>query len=533
MSTVPEIKFDSYYLYDEITDFLKAAEAVAPDLVTLDSLTTTPEGRQVWIATITDPSTGPAESKPAYHVQANVHAQEMATTTSALRLIHTLLTDENAAELLKHVVFYVIPRANPDGVEYTMTTCGDIRSRNETIEDKPNGLVPQDLNGDGLILRMRWEDPLGPYIEDPEDPRIMVPRRPGDEGPFYQVHAEGIISNYDGGPIQGATKGYDFNRNYPTNWKIEIDQADRPFSHPETSAIGEFLQNHHNIFAGIDFHCGAQAILRPCSKPDAEMDQADLGLVTMIGRKAAEFTGFPMMNSRDYRLDWATPISLPGSSNDFAHLQLGISWYVIELGNGYTSAGISTEEYFKSNDEQREREFPRRVMKAADASPTRDVFVPWQEIDHPQLGTVEVGGLKPAAIYHLDPRDMEKISADTTGFLLWHAARHPRILLSEPELSRVGEGVYRIRANVGNGGCLGTRVMNGGGLRTHEPVKARLEGICEDAIASRPRVYEFDALAPGAHQQLEWFITADVGTQVTLIASHPRGGVATEALELG
>ena len=27
--SVPEIKFDSYYLYDEITDFLRAAEAAA------------------------------------------------------------------------------------------------------------------------------------------------------------------------------------------------------------------------------------------------------------------------------------------------------------------------------------------------------------------------------------------------------------------------------------------------------------------------------------------------------------------------
>ncbi len=532
MSTMPDVKYDSFYLYDEISGFLKAAQAVAPDLVTLDSLTSTPEGREVWLATITDPSTGPAESKPAYHVQANVHAQEMATTTSALRLIHTLLTDEKAAELLKSVAFYVIARANPDGVEYALTTCGDIRSKNEILDDKPNGLVPQDLNGDGLILKMRWEDPAGPYAEDPEDPRVMVPRGPGDEGPFYQMYAEGIVTNYDGGPIQSAVKGYDFNRNYPANWSLDVDQADKPFTHPETEAIGAFLLSHPNIFAGIDFHCGSQAILRPCSKADAEMNQADLGLITMIGRKAAELTGFPMMNSRDYRLDWAQPTALAGGSNDFAHFQLGISWYVIELGNGFTSAGIHTQEYFKSNDEQREREFIRRIMKAADSSPTRDVFVPWQQVDHPQLGTVEVGGLKPAAIYHLDPRDMEEISANTTEFLLWHASQHPLILLSNVEADRIGNGVYRIRAKVGNGGRLNTRVIASGGARTHKPIKARLEGISDDAIASLPRSYEIDALAPGAQQQMEWFVTADAGTQVTLVASHPRGGVARETFEL-
>ncbi len=537
MSAVPDAKTDRYYTYDDVVSFLKGCADAAGDVFTLHSIATTPEGRDVWLATITDPSTGSAESKPAYYVQGNVHAQEWAATTASIQFIHTLLTDPQARELLRTMTFYVIPRANPDGTEYAMTTCGGIRSRNEIMPDVRNGLVPQDLNGDGLIMQMRIEDPAGALTEDPEDPRILVPRRPGDTGPFYRTYDEGMIQNYDGGPITSAVKGYDFNRDYPANWDYQTDRADRPALHPEMAAIVDFLMERKNIFAGVDFHCGSNAILRPCTRPDGEMNQSDLGLVLEVGKIAEQITGFPLMNARDYRLTWTQPSVLRGNSNDFAYFMLGISWYVCELGNGYSTSGITIDEYFGSEPEERERDFMRRIMKYADEHPeTRDIFVPWQSFDHPQLGKVEIGGLKPASIYHLDPVTMKEIGARTTQFLLTHASWRPEICISNVQADCIGEGVYRIRATVANTGRFATNVMTTGAspsCRTLTPVVATIDGLADEAIVSCPRTYEFTGLAGGGGgPQLEWFITATPGDEITLTASHPRGGTAKQTLTL-
>ncbi len=533
MSSVPDVKFDSFYRYDEMVEFLKGCQAAAGDLCKLASLVETPEGRQVWIATLTDPATGAPEDKPAYYVQASVHAQEMAGTTAALRLIHTLLTAGEAGKMLQEMTFYVVPRANPDGVEYAMTTGGTIRSRNEILE-KRNGLVPEDINGDGLILNMRWEDSAGPFTEDPEDPRIMVPRRPGDEGPFYQQYQEGTVRDYDGGPLVSAVKGYDFNRNYPANWDFNTDAADHPFAQPEIKAVGSFLLEHKNVFAGIDFHCGSQAVLRPSSTPDNDMNQADLGLIIEIGKIGEKLTGFGLMNVRDYRDPWRAPITLRGNSGDFAYFELGISWYVIELGNGYSSSGIDIQTFFNADEETRQRDFMRRLMEFADESEGRDVFVPWQDCEHPQLGKVQVGGMSIAATHYPYPPHMAEISANTTKFLLEHASWHPQLCLSNVEVAGVGEGVYRLRADVANTGRFATNVMSTGiGSRSAEPVAVKLEKVEAAKIFSRPRVYEFAALGGGGGgQQMEWFVGASPGDEITITASHPRGGIVRERLKL-
>ncbi len=163
MSAIPEVKFDGYYNHEQITDFLKTAETAAGDLMNVRSLAQTPEGRDIWLATLADPSTGPPEDKPAYHVQANVHAHEVGGTSAVLHLLRSLLTSPEARELLADLTFYAVPRINPDGAEYALSTLSEIRSRAE-IDEKINGIIPQDLNGDGMILNMRWEDRTGPLV---------------------------------------------------------------------------------------------------------------------------------------------------------------------------------------------------------------------------------------------------------------------------------------------------------------------------------------------------------------------------------
>jgi murein tripeptide amidase MpaA len=101
----------------------------------LRSLGATPEGREIWMLEVTDLAGSGADDKPVFFVHGNIHAKELAGTTTSLQLIHSLLTGEgqdvDVASLLEEVAFCVVPRLNPDGAEFALVTGGEIRSRLE------------------------------------------------------------------------------------------------------------------------------------------------------------------------------------------------------------------------------------------------------------------------------------------------------------------------------------------------------------------------------------------------------------------
>ncbi|MCK5803787.1 MAG: hypothetical protein KAI66_13180 [Lentisphaeria bacterium] len=524
--------YETFYTYDEMVAFLNQAQAEHSDLMSLRNLVTTPEGREVLLVEITDPSTGAADTKPAYYVQAGLHAAEGAGTTAALDVIRRLLYDPDCAQLLRDVAFYIVPRVNPDGTEYALTTRGAIRSRIEVAERK-NGLVPKDMDGDGRILSMRWPDPAGSFREDDEDPRIMVRREPGDTGPFYSMAAEGEIRDYDGTHITSGTRTVDMNRNYAANWKPISVGSKYPFSEPELRAVGDFTLDHPNIFAGVDFHCGTNAILRLTTESDATLNQSDLESILTIGKMAEELTGLPLLSLRDYGDTWRKKNVLPGCSNQWAYCRLGISHYVVELGNGFNSAGITAQEYFQASARTRAVEYMRRVLACHDEHGS-EIFSPWRSLEHPQLGEVEVGGILQGNAYYMVPRCMETVIPRTTEFILRHACYHPRLILTDIEASECGVGVYRVRATVANVGGFATNVMQGGGTEdVRRPVRLHLDVPQAARILSRSDSAEVASLAAtGGKAYGEWFVEASSGTVVAVRASHPRGGIVKSEISL-
>lgn len=528
-----DIIYDTFYRYEELVAFLDEAKNNYPDLINVKSLTKTPEGRDVFLAEITDNSTGSCESKCAYYIQANVHAQESAGTTAALHVIKTILTDNSYRDLLKKIAFYIIPSFNPDGAEYTLTTRGEIRSRNKYVKCK-NGLVPQDINGDGYILSMRWKDTAGPMKEDQIDPRLMVRREDGDtEGTFYRVAQEGLIEDYDGTGICEGIRSIDFNRNWPINWKPGPGASEYPLEEPEMRAVADFLVSHRNIFAGIDFHCGNNGILRPSMIPDAQMNLDDLEQIINIGKKACEDTGFPLIHESDYKESWKQPSILHGNSNDWAYFALGISHYVIELGNGFNNCGIPTREYLEANWRTRDSTLMRRVLEYHDANGSK-LFVPWEKYEHPQLGEVEIGGLMKGNAYFMYPPAMEKVYPGTTAFILRHAEMHPQLVISNVQTENMGEQLFKIRATISNIGGFSTNVMNGGSQNVKQPVSVVLT-VNEDAlILSSTSTNELNELrAYGSCAYVEWLVKAPECSRLTIRAYHPKAGYAVAEVHLG
>ena len=74
---MPQFDCSKYYKFDELTALLEEWATVFAEVCTLTSIGESLEGRALWLLTLTDPATGPHETKPAMWVDANTHAGEV------------------------------------------------------------------------------------------------------------------------------------------------------------------------------------------------------------------------------------------------------------------------------------------------------------------------------------------------------------------------------------------------------------------------------------------------------------------------
>ena len=140
------------------------------------------EGRDIWVATITNIATGAAADKPAFWADGNIHAAELTASTTVLYYLNTLVSqygsDADVTALLDSRAIYLCPRLNPDGAELALADRPrHIRSstRPYPFDEEPvEGLTREDIDGDGRVLFMRIADPHGTYKCG--DPRLMVAR---------------------------------------------------------------------------------------------------------------------------------------------------------------------------------------------------------------------------------------------------------------------------------------------------------------------------------------------------------------------
>ena len=207
MPALPVPRFDTFYRHDELTALLHDYAAAAPGLVQVRSIGKSHEGRDIWLATLTNFSTGDDRDKPAFWADGNIHAAELTASTTVLYYLHQLVSrfgdDREITELLDTRAVYLCPRLNPDGAELALADKPrHIRSstRPWPYDEEPvDGLTMEDVDGDGRILTMRIPDPHGPYKKHATEPRLMVAREPGEfGGEYYRLMPEGTLTHWDG-----------------------------------------------------------------------------------------------------------------------------------------------------------------------------------------------------------------------------------------------------------------------------------------------------------------------------------------------
>lgn len=519
-----KIKQDGFYTYNEMMNAIDDLKWEFPQLVSVHSIGTSFEGRDLPLIILSSPGTD-HESKPAYYIQANVHSNEGEGTTVSLYLANQLCSDPQYRALLDNISFYIVPRVNPDGAECAIVKKYVPRSR-EIVHKVRNHIIPEDVNGDGKILEMRVECPDGNMKPYEKDPRLLVPRTSDDtKGPFYKVYTEGFIHDWSGGEFYEPKKTtIDFNRNYPVYWQPENPVGGAyPFSEPETRAVGEFLLSRPNIFAGMDIHNGSNAIFRPGCMPTEQYDAPDLQLMQKIGHILCDITGFPYLVS-GYRYETDPYIKgYSGTSDEFVHFMLGISFFIIELGNGYSQMGHKTVDMVLTGDLYKNRiKYDYELLQFHDQRGT-EFFYPWTEFDHPQIGKVEIGGVTTANAYGISFPNPE-IPVKVSESILRHAGMCPRLCFENLKKEHLEGNLYSISGYVTNKSII---PANGMIASKGRPMKAPVKIQCIAPIGGRivgGMKAEIDKadLKPDERFYVEWFVLSEGTGEWQITANHPR-----------
>ncbi|MEW6752330.1 MAG: M14 family metallopeptidase [Candidatus Latescibacterota bacterium] len=533
---LPKLPFDHYLTYQEVTAFLEELAARRPALCRLGSLGESREGRPIPLLSVSDFGSGDPDDRPAYLVHGNIHASELAGTHAALYTARQLLADQ--PEVLERVTFHLVPRLNPDGAEFAVTTGGRIRSRTDTSQREPNTLYMADVNGDGLVLSMRQQHPNGGFARDPEDPRLMVQRRFDTPGPFYRVLPEGHIHQWDGSEaIRQGGRSFDWNRNWSYDWRPEPEQGgagDFPFSEVEMHHLAQFVHRHPSLFGVLGYHTGPAAVLRPPSTgADAALDEGDLRVMEDLAQIGAQETGFPVIPVVKYRLERSRDIELRGHFHDFGYRHLGLFVFEFELGNVLNSAGLSTAEQFQVRTPQDSEAQMRQVLRWWDRRRRRPaLMVPWRPFQHPQLGRVEIGGFLSPHLANPTLEDLRGTVRGTHRFTLAHAARHPRIVVEDLACDSVAPQMWRIRCRIANRGGLPTHVtQRGRSLSRLRPVRVALDLAEGVSVLSQEACFDLGHLAEATgSRQVEWFVRGPQGRLGEVRAQGGTGGVARQAV---
>lgn len=446
----PEPPFNRLSTYEEVTGYLKGYAAAYPEWVKLESIGKSIEGRDMWLLTLANPATGPELSKPAMYVDGNIHANEVQGTEAVVYAIDFLLASygrlDRVTELLDRAVFYFVPMVNPDGRArwFAGPSTPDFpRTVMVPIDDDRDGLTDEDgyddLDGNGVITLMRKKVPLGEgdYRLHPKDPRILVEVEKDELGDYVILGLEGVDNDGDG-RVNEDTIGYvDPNRTWGYDWQPEYVQNGAglfPLAIPETRSIALWALGKPNIAAAQSFHNAGRMILRgPGAKAEPKYPVEDVRAYDLIAKE-----GERQLPGYRYMVTWKDLYTVYGGTDDHFYRVHGAIAFTNELYQAPTDLDGDGE----TSDEEE--------MEFNDVLTLGRQFVDWKEVEHPQYGTVEVGGFRQDVGRVPEGWMLEEETHRNAAFVLFHAHHLPKLAFGEARVKSVGKDLWRLEITVVN-----------------------------------------------------------------------------------
>lgn len=412
------LSFDTYHSWEVMIHWMKKWAETYPAIIDLYEVGKSFEGRPVYQITLTNKKTGKDTDKPGAYFEGNRHSGEITSAESVMWLAKYLIEnydkDPEVTHLINTKAIYLRPVNNPDGQNLYLNTAQSNRSTVRPEDNDNDGLLdedpPEDLDSNGVILNMRWRDPVkGNWIPDSLDHSGRLMKRVPEGKGIYQLASEGYDNDNDGRINEDGIGGLDLHRNYPENWRPKKEHTGRgftqggagefPLSEEETRSVVLFLLSHPNIYVVNSMDTSVPMHLRPPSTSASEdrMYPEDLKWYKTFDEIGNKITGYN--KAGDVYNDYGSGNPLFGHGPDFGYWYYGSIWYGDELWNNG-----------KNKDYNGDGEVDQyEVLRWDDEENDSLGFYKWKTFKHPHLGDVELGGYDPKffsqnpPVKHLEP----------------------------------------------------------------------------------------------------------------------------------
>ena len=165
-----------------------------------------------------------------------------------------------------------------------------------------------------------------------------------------------------------------------------MDGGVYPLCETESRLATEALMSFPRTCAVLSNHTYTGAILTQPYHPEPVLSDGDIRMMYEFAEQSVQGTDYRVIRVHpDFAYDPKKKII--GVWADFVSTNLGIPAYTLELWNPFSWAGIDMKDpasFFGHPDP--------KVIEALMAKACQEEFSQWTSVEHPQLGTVEVGG---------------------------------------------------------------------------------------------------------------------------------------------
>jgi hypothetical protein len=477
-----DIAFTHYRDYDQLLAECRSLAAAYPDLVTIEELGPSVQGRTLIAIVINNRKTGPDSAKPAMYIDGNIHGNEIqageVVLYTAWYLASAYGSVERITKLVDESAFYLIPSVNPDGRQFWfdgINNSSSSRGGQKPTDNDRDGVAdedgPEDLDGDGSITSMWRRDPNGTHKRSEVDPNRMEPvtQEPRADGSIRYgewsfAGSEGIDNDGDGSINEDGPGGYDPNRNWPADWQpnhVQDGAGDYPLSLPESQALAAFILRHPNIAAGQSYHNAGGMILRG---PGAQERENTYGSRDRATYDAIATAGERMLPFYRKMVIWSDLYTVHGGFINWIAESLGVVSFTNEM---WSDNRIMQNGATPSDEDS--RLWREHVLFGQTLSPFR-------EVQHPTLGAVLVGGAGKYSSRIPPPFMAEEEYHRNFAFTMFHAAQMPRLRVASSTIASLGADLWQVDVEIANDRLIPTRTERAASRGIGQPDRLRVTG---------------------------------------------------------
>lgn len=519
---------NQYLNYQQLTAKLQSFSKNSN--VKLESYGKSFDNKDLWVLRIGN------DKNPALLIVAGIDGTHQAGTQMAILLAENII--KSNPEYLKNRSVYIIPNANPDAMDAFFGKVKFEKSGNgRSTDDDRNGKFGDDkfddLNNDGLITQIRVASQTGDYIIDPDDKRLMIKADASkNQVGTYLVFTEGIDNNKNGSYNEDPSNGVNIDKNFAFDYPAFKPHAgEYAVSENEARVLMDFLFANPNIHSVITF--GPHNNLSEAPKYDAKL--AKERIIKSWQEQDAKFAEntSKLFNKHIKLKNVSKKPHTAGNFSNTAYYHAGkysyttpVWWANFESKND-TLVKKESKETKKS-----ELSVEQTFLKWADQEQLTDVFVEWKDIKHPDFpnNKVEVGGIKPYALQNPPVKYLESLVDAHQSFINDYINQFPTHEITEHQLEKLGNNVYRLTVKVSNKGLLPSYSEINDKLKFTSRVRTKLMLNSNQKMLSGRKVQLQNSLLPNQTYEHSWLISGN--GKITIESGCATTGYKTLELNL-